>query len=261
MITRIVLGSVLVLAGAFVTTSCSDSSAASPTAVAMPETSEAAAVVETASTGAVATLSTMYELFYGAEVALEGDMVVIRTDDLPDHQSPYFQSSHPQYVDPPAGMIRNPGEILAQDITLRVPLNPVMASGSDTGLGPIGVAVNGVVIFNQYAAGFQPLDDEILTFDQYNGHPAPPMGAYHYHVEPAWLTRNDDAALVGVLLDGFPVYGPRDSDGSMPQGLDICHGHMGATPEFPEGIYHYHTTSEPPYISGCFRGQPGAASN
>jgi len=27
--------------------------------------------------------------------------------------------------------------------------------------------------------------------------------------------------------------------------------------EFPSGIYHYHTSNDVPYISGCFRGPIG----
>jgi YHYH protein len=202
----------------------------------------------------------MYDKFYGARVTFDGDTVVIDTDDVPDHGSPYFPANDSRYVAPPPGMVKNPGQILAQDLTLRVSLHPAVASPSDTNLGPIGVAVNGVVFFNQYAAGFQPLDDEIRTFDQYNGHPAPPMGIYHYHVEPVWLTK-DPSALIGVLLDGFPVYGPLDANGSTPTDLDVCHGHTSATPDFPGGIYHYHVGSAPPYISGCFRGQPGTVLN
>jgi hypothetical protein len=43
--------------------------------------------------------------------------------------------------------------------------------------------------------------------------------------------------------------------------LDAAHGHTGVTKEFPQGIYHYHTTSDAPYINGSgFRGQPGTVS-
>lgn len=55
----------------------------------------------------------------------------------------------------------------------------------------------------------------------------------------------------------FPVYGPIHADGSTPTGLDSCNGHTSATPEFASGIYHYHTTTAVPYISGCFRGTAG----
>ena len=241
---------------------CNQTSASSPSPVVIAETAATTTVATENTTGTATSggLTAMYDQFYGAEVYLDGNTVVINTDDIPDHQSPYFQVGHPQYTDPHAGMIKNPGEILTQDITLRVPLNPAVSSASDTNLGAIGVAVNGVVFFNQYAAGFQALDDEFLTFDAYNGHPAPPMGVYHYHVEPVWLTA-DPTSLIGVLLDGFPVYGPLDTGGATPSDLDMCHGHTSATPEFPEGVYHYHVASEPPYISGCFRGEPGTALN
>ena len=63
--------------------------------------------------------------------------------------------------------------------------------------------------------------------------------------------------MIGVLLDGFPVYGPLDSDGHTPTNLDSCNGHTAATPEFSSGVYHYHATTAVPYISGCFRGTAG----
>ncbi len=43
--------------------------------------------------------------------------------------------------------------------------------------------------------------------------------------------------------------------------LDLCNGREGPTPEYPNGIYHYHITidengsSAYPYIIGCYRGQ------
>jgi hypothetical protein len=160
------------------------------------------------------------------------------------------------YEAPHAGMRVNPHSIAAQNIVMRVPLNPAVASPTDTPLGPIGVAINGVVFFNQYAAGRSPLDDEIVSFDRQNGHPSP-SNQYHYHMEPYWLTLSSKSALIGVLLDGFPVYGPRDRDGNSPVDLDVCHGHDGATNEFPDGLYHYHATTVSPYISGCYRGTRG----
>ena len=32
--------------------------------------------------------------------------------------------------------------------------------------------------------------------------------------------------------------------------LDAYHGHSHATANYPDGIYHYHITSEDPYING-----------
>lgn len=38
--------------------------------------------------------------------------------------------------------------------------------------------------------------------------------------------------------------------------LDECNGHVAITPEFPEGIYHYHLTDEWPVIPRVYRGTP-----
>ena len=35
-------------------------------------------------------------------------------------------------------------------------------------MGPIGVSLNGVPFYNQYAGGGAPLSNEINSFDQYN---------------------------------------------------------------------------------------------
>jgi hypothetical protein len=193
----------------------------------------------------------------GVQVSASGASIVLQTRDLPDHPSPYWGTGNALYEAPHAGMVLNPNRIATQNVTITVPASPaIAASPSDTPLGAIGVAVNGVVFFNQYAAGRQPLDAEIRTFDRFNGHPQQ-QGMYHYHVEPTWLTAASKSRLLGVLADGFPVYGLTEAGGGTPANLDVCHGHVGATPEFPSGIYHYHVTAEAPYISGCFRGTAG----
>ena len=201
----------------------------------------------------------LYAQYAGdVQVSVGADMVTLTTTNVPDHPSPYFGDGHPRYEPPHAGMVLNPNRIVEQAITLRVPAAPAVSTASDTPLGPMGMAVNGVVFFNQYAAGRQPLTFEIETFDRYNGHPGP-HGDYHYHLEPLWLTAAGRSRFLGVLLDGFPVYGPVDSSGGAPMDLDECHGHVGPTPDFPDGIYHYHVADAAPYIAGCFRGAPGTA--
>lgn len=214
----------------------------------------------TATTTTTGLLPAIYGKFgNGVQVSLSGDTVVISTADLPDHPSPYFGVGNASYEAPQAGMAVNPNRIAAQSITFRIPLSPAKASPGDTPMGAMGIATNGVTLFNQYAAGRVPLAGEILSFDRYNGHPTP-QSEYHYHVEPLWLTAKGKAVFVGVLLDGFPVYGPQDADGSVPSSLDSCNGHVGTTSEFPAGIYHYHVTSAPPYIAGCFYGTPGTVT-
>lgn len=212
----------------------------------------------TPTTPSTSGMQAMYAQFVSTvTVSISGATVTLRTSDLPDHKSPYWGSSSANYEAPHAGMQVNPHLIAAQNLTFTLPSSPSAASAtSDTPLGPIGISVNGVVFFNQYAAMRQPLISEIVSFDKYNGHPSP-SNQYHYHFEPVSITAPSRSRLIGVLLDGFPVYGPIDSDGSAPTGLDSCNGHTSATPEFASGIYHYHTTTAVPYISGCFRGTAG----
>ena len=226
-------------------------------------TSLTAPTTATSSSGSSSVTLTMLPAMYlefgnGMTVSLDGQNVTLKTSDLPDHNTPYYGVGHAKYEAPQPGMVLAPNSIVTQNLTLRVPASPTSATASDTPLGPMGVAVNGVALFNQYAAGRMPLGaGEIQSFDRYNGHPSP-SGQYHYHVEPLWITAaKGSSALIGVLLDGFPVYGTVDTGGGTPTNLDACNGHVGITPHFPQGIYHYHVTSATPYISGCFRGTPG----
>ena len=142
-----------------------------------------------------------------------------------------------------------------------MPLNPSESlTKTATPLGPIGIARNGVVFFNQYAGrNNQPLTNEINSFDQWLGHPAGTQ--YHYHIEPSFLTNNfGKNAFLGLLSDGFPVYGPLENGATITNAdLDDYHGHVSVTEDFPEGIYHYHITNEDPYLNG--NGFFGTAGN
>ena len=238
------------------------SSASTPTSATAPSTAAAPTGTSAPATPSTpSALPSVFARFGGAAVvSLDGSTVVIRTTDLPDHKSPYYGVGNANYEAPQPGMQVNPNRIASQSLVFRIPVSPRAATASDTPLGPMGVAVNGVVLFNQYAAGRVPLTSEILSFDRYNGHPTG-TNQYHYHLEPRWLTDSrGKASLIGVLLDGFPVYGTIDENGSAPADLDSCNGHTGATTDYPEGIYHYHVTSVPPYIAGCFHGAPGTVA-
>jgi YHYH protein len=197
--------------------------------------------------------------FYaGARAWVEGEWLMVGTRCIPDHGSPYFLPGEPRFEDfrgtNPMGhrFHHAPNQIMPHDMVLRIPLVPQRAATvMRTPMGPIGVALNGVPFFNQLAGGGAPLSHEIVSFDQYNGHPTP-HGMYHYHVEPMALTRKFGRdALLGLLLDGFPVYGPIENGREVRNAdLDVCHGHSHATRDFPEGIYHYHCTREEPYLNG-----------
>ncbi|MEM1271809.1 MAG: YHYH protein [Bacteroidota bacterium] len=209
----------------------------------------------------------VFQAFAGrADVTLDGDYVVIRSNGVPDHGSPYFESSDTRYEaydGTNADFHLNPNRIASQDLVFRIPVTPrASSSPQSTPMGPMGVSLNGVPFYNQYAAGSAPLTREINSFDQYNGHPQQ-FGGYHYHIEPLYLTETYGRdALLGYLLDGFPVYGPVENGREVGNGdLDAYHGHTHATAEYPEGIYHYHVTAEDPYINGAgFYGVAGTVS-
>jgi hypothetical protein len=204
-------------------------------------------------------LPDVYHLFYNVEeVYQDGDYVVIETEGIPEHKSPYYSGTdweadrYEAYNGSNSSFNQNPNKIAIQNYTFKIPLNPAEDPGhAATPMGPIGVALNGVPFFNQYAAPGDNLADEINTFDQYNGHPTFD-GTYHYHIEPLYLTSFlGSESLIGFLLDGFPVYGPMEDGVAVTNAdLDVYHGHTHATDEFPDGIYHYHITAEDPYING-----------
>ena len=112
---------------------------------------------------------------------------------------------------------------------------------------------------------------------------------------PAAVAQNtangSHSAVIGVAMDGYPIYGLWGYDEQMNivemrssyelkegetgyngiddyvyvQGLghlDVCNGHFGPTPDFPDGIYHYHSTMMNgdgqmgfPYFVLCYHGE------
>ena len=214
----------------------------------------------------------VYNKIYGAtSITNDGTYITLKTKDLPDHKSAYYATSnalYEAYTGTTFGGFtfqKNPNSILEQSGTIKIPVNPkVDPAHTATPLGPIGIALNGVLFFNQYAGPSQSLTNEIVSFDKYYGHPQQ-SGMYHYHVEPLYLTttKTTKSGLLGFLLDGFPVYGPQEEDGTLVTNsmLDVYHGHTHKTMDYSSGIYHYHFTAEAPYLNGNgFYGTPGTIS-
>mgnify|MGYP006077820815 CR=1 FL=1 len=202
----------------------------------------------------------------GLSYAINGNTVTFTTQDLPNHTSPYWPANnvlYEAYNGTNNNWHQNPNQIATQNIVLSITLNPEEANNHQaTPLGPIGISRNGVVFFNQYAGPDQPLTNEINSFDQYLGHPTG-FDMYHYHIEPAYLTSEfGDDAFLGLLSDGFPVYGPLEGGKTISNAdLDAYHGHISITSDFPEGIYHYHITGGDPYLNGNgYFGTPGNIS-
>ena len=127
-------------------------------------------------------------------------------------------------------------------------------------------------------------------------HPEEGEDMFDYDIStPAAVAQNtangSHSAVIGVSMDGYPIYGLWGYDINMNvvemrssyqlkegetgyngiddyefvQGLghlDVCNGHFGPTPEFPEGIYHYHSTMMNgdgdmgfPYFLLCYHGE------
>lgn len=218
-------------------------------------------------------ISVLKDHFYHTEAVtfdFDDTWVTITAKDLPDHKSMYYDPNHELYEDynepNNPDFEKNPNTIGEQNNVFKIPRYPAEASTKEaTPMGAMGVTINSVSIFNQEAAPGDDILDELNTFDQYEGHPAGTQ--YHYHIEPVWLTQfrdnADNEALVGLLLDGFPVYGTHEDGVQITNDdLDDYHGHFGVTDDFPEGIYHYHVTDDLPWINGDgFYGTAGTVTN
>jgi YHYH protein len=217
------------------------------------------------------TVPAVYSKIYGAaSITSDGIYITIKTTGTPDHKSVYYPTTNSLYENFSGTTFggntfaKNPNSISALNYTFKIPLNPAVASThAATPLGAIGVALNGVPFYNQYAGPSQPLSGEVVSFDQSWGHPAP-GGRYHYHVEPLYLTtvKATKSSLLGFLLDGFPVYGPEENGAVVTNAmLDAYHGHSHVTADFPNGIYHYHINNTDPYINGSgFYGTAGTVT-
>ncbi len=144
----------------------------------------------------------------------------------------------------------------------KIPLAPALASTTTSAVdGPIGVAINGVPIFNPCKqGGCQNGDTKVLgELDICNGH-AGRADDYHYHAAPTCLMAGHaanywDTHPLGWALDGFAIYGYFDADGSVASRDGICGGNTSSVSNGPSA-YSYHVTDTSPYVLSCFRGTP-----
>ncbi len=161
--------------------------------------------------------------------------VQLTSKNLPDYTSNYFTSTSPCYVAFTTSYA-DPNVIAAQSVTVDVPLSPGSA-GSTMSLGIVGMAIDGVVIYDNQAAPGDNIFDELGSFDECQGHPDV-SSMYHYHTEPYAISHDDDN-LIGVMSDGYFIYGRLDPSGS-PGSLDSAGGHTSATVDSATPVYHYH---------------------
>jgi hypothetical protein len=186
-------------------------------------------------------------------LTFKGDgFLTITSKNLPNHPTARFPGYNPNYIQE---MTR----------TYRLPLEPVInpdavaVNEHDTNralpMGPIGVAVNGVVFFNPFDAGMQ---DASNIMDYCCGHPTP-FNQYHYHKYPIcvntpFVDKGDaPSQVIGFAFDGLPIYGPYQSAGVMAK--DSTTNPLNAFNACYDAVrgWHYHATpGKFPYLIGGY---------
>ncbi len=185
-------------------------------------------------------------------VTTTADAIVVSTRSLPPHPSYYYGEGDPNYADfdttRGAEYHPNPNVLAERAVSFSIPREPtpkgiavtadlvdgvVGTSADEYPMGPAGVALDSVPLFNPLAAPGDDIEQEKYTFDDYSAHPAPD-GTYHYHtssngpLEVLAAIGSGGLELYGAMCDGTLVLGCSELDGSTPDpaGLDAQGGHV-----------------------------------
>ena len=159
---------------------------------------------------------------------------------------------------------RNPSHIEAHDVSLTFPAVPKAGSPTCLPYGATGISLTGGAIYH----GASTLGNDAAEHEMLDACGGQSDGSFTYHTHfltDCLLDALDTcapghSALMGYMMDGFGIYGPRGEDGKVlwSKDLDECHGHTH--PVMWDGqmtsLYHYHWTYDFPYNAGCFRGTP-----
>ena len=187
-------------------------------------------------------------------VECDGDYAIVSSDTYPNHELMTGIVGTNEQVPVPA--------IYAAPI----PLIPQLENTPQTRDAALGIAVNGVPIYDYTAGGEMTLEDlhhhqekhdTVLTeqLDNCGGH-AGRGDDYHYHKKPscmiAKMLNAGHDAIIGWAFDGFPIYGDNNPDGSEigASSLDVCNGQADSV-----FGYRYHTSATAPYIIQCLMGR------
>lgn len=179
---------------------------------------------------------------------------ILTSDTYPDHDMMTGITGTNEQVPVPA------------EYSAPIKLAPVFSGNPLTRDAALGVAVNGVPIYDYTGGGemseadlahHQKQHDTLQTgqLDVCGGH-AGRGDDYHYHVAPNCMIEQmanaGPGAIIGWAFDGFPIYGDTNLDGSViAEGvLDICNGQSDET-----FGYRYHTSQGAPYIVQCLMGE------
>jgi len=197
-------------------------------------------------------------------VSFTATHLIVQSKNLPNHPTAVFPDRW-------RSLDGNPNYIQEQDSTWSIPLAPretprhvAMKDQNNNNralpMGPIGIAVNGVVFFNPFDHLLN--EDAMWRLDRCCGHPAP-NSMYHYHKYPVcvkspWSDEGSDhSPLIGFAFDGFPVYGPYEARGELAKDsktnpLNEFNVHQDA-----DRGWHYHVTpGQFPHIIGGYWGEP-----
>lgn len=186
-------------------------------------------------------------------VKVEGEKRVITTNDLPKHATGVFPVSS---SDAAYQYDRNPNTIQAQSLTYTLNADPTYGEPQCMG-GEVGVMLSGAALFNGFDAGGRDAGAWEIQ-DGCQGHPQS-SGEYHYHTLSSCIADVAVDTVIGYALDGFPITGPKVSDGNFlsTDDLDECHGIVSEVLQDGKKVstYHYVMTKDFPYSASCFRGE------
>jgi hypothetical protein len=252
----------VILASLASATSCSSGSA------------DATATTTSSATGDTSYVSAYKALAWGSGTSVSfptSCTMTITSNGVPPYHDPYYLG--PLSSASVTGIVATTASGLKLSVTPYEPASitsstntvnicPTKASTTTaTNLGPIGYVTSGEFLYNAFEATSTPALGDNVTYtytvngttytpsfiDQCNSHATPVSTGYtwHLHGVPLCVTAATDGTgpshIIGIALDGYPVYGGRDINGNVitTAQLDACNGITSPTPEFPNGAYHY----------------------
>ncbi len=190
-----------------------------------------------------------------------GDNRVITGNDLPVNDT---TGVYPAAASDPASAKEyrpSPDTVAPHTYTLTLPANPTAAATPVCVGGEVGIAMNGVHIYNAFDANNNDAAAQEVQ-DDCSGHPN--TQGYHYHSLPLCFLTSDTTTghspQFGYAFDGYPIFGPRGENGKVLTNADLdpCHGITDTVTWNGQQVsmYHYVANWEFPYIVGCYYGTP-----
>ncbi len=191
-------------------------------------------------------------------IEFDSTSMIVHSHNIPTHPTGRF----------PEQGFGNPSYIEEQNETFYIPIDPrenpshkittPNNSNHALNMGPIGIAINGVVFFNPFDMGNTVAVD---MMDRCCGHPNQD-GQYHYHKYPVCVNTpfadegDDHSPLIGWAFDGYPLYGPYESKDVMAKDVTGAQALSGFNMHYDEARgWHYHVTpGKFPFLIGGYWG-------